>query len=180
MLYPALFALCSLFSSASALPFFPHLLQRDTTLVPRASYSVVPVDGGSPTAGAANQPQATVTVIQTVVSPSTQLVPHTIVETDIVPAGTATVFATTTVIGDATLETVVVTALPPATTVVVPSIVYVATPLTETLMVTTTTSATTTATPKTTPRPVYDDGMWHTTYPVWTNSSNPTAAAKKP
>lgn len=130
----SLLAFSSLYSTSIALPLISSLhlraLRPEPVLVPRAAYSVVPVDGGAAAAAAAGAggSPVTVTIVQTVVGP-TEII--TIVETQGAPSATEIVTATTTLSGPERIETVHVTVVPPPTaTDVRPaalSIVYVPT-----------------------------------------------------
>lgn len=158
-----LLALSSLFLSSSGLPFVAHPKVLEPFLQPRASYSVVPVDGGAPT-GTAGEQFTTATVTQTVIStvapvPITTLTvistlaPEppatlTVTSTYSVAPDTETLTIISTVIGQGMVQTSVVTIMPDPVTI---TITAVPSP----------TSSTKT----------FDDGMWHTTYPPWSNSS---------
>jgi hypothetical protein len=197
---PALFALSSLSSLGSSLPF--HFLDP---LVRRATYSVVPVDGGSAATTAANG-KGDVTIYITENS-----APKTIIETDTV-AVTDYLVSTKTIQQSGTVETVLVTITPPAATVtttgysiidVTPAQVTVtAAPSPSSSSVSTIESSTasssivastssTSSSSVVTPAPstnststrstissslstsshTYDNGQWHTYYPAWNASS---------
>ncbi|KAK0100126.1 hypothetical protein ONS95_008466 [Cadophora gregata] len=102
---PTLFAVSSLFCFGSSLPFLSQRVPVLVPLVRRATYSVVPVDGG-PAATDAGSPQATIvtTIIHT---PA----PVTIVETDNVtlPPVTDIVVSTKIIEGPKTTQNIVVT-----------------------------------------------------------------------
>ncbi|PMD12077.1 hypothetical protein NA56DRAFT_652743 [Hyaloscypha hepaticicola] len=101
---PALFALSSLSSLGSSLPFnFLDPLAR------RATYSVVPVDGGSAATTAASGGDVTIYITE---NPA----PKTIIETDTV-AVTEYLVSTKTIQLSGTVQTVLVTITPPAATV---------------------------------------------------------------
>ncbi|OBT47504.1 hypothetical protein VE00_03160 [Pseudogymnoascus sp. WSF 3629] len=157
-----LMALSSLYSLSVALPLIsrPNNSQPEPVLVARANYSVVPVDGGAQ--------GGTVTVTQTVAA----------------SASAAEVYITVTASAAVVTETVTgVVATPSAAkefkTVYIPTTVYqsVAAP-TGGATVSTVTLSSTISVPS--PAKVYDNGMWHTTYPVWSNSTTtPTQAARR-
>jgi hypothetical protein len=194
--------LYSMFLLSAALPFFPHPRdpQPEPLMIPRASYSVVPVDGGapSPTAGASSI--STTTVIEIITQTPILQTTLTIVSTEIVPAGTETLTSTATVTAQDTTELYVVTVTPAAATVTVTAAgqqtVTVTSPTaTEYVSATATSSVTasihtglpnstytsTTITAASSPiSSTYDDGLWHTTYPVWSNSSSVTVSARTP
>ncbi|KAE8445787.1 hypothetical protein EG329_012845 [Mollisiaceae sp. DMI_Dod_QoI] len=137
-----LFVASSLLCLGSSLPFFP----RKAALEPRATYSVVPVDGGSaaPTNTAG---QGEVTIVKTVVetpTPATQ----TIIETDTLPPTTDIIISTQTVAGPETTQTVDITLTPVATPTTVTateySVIDISTPTTIVLPPTATTSQTST------------------------------------
>src|SRR5277367_598700 len=113
-----LFALTFL---SSALPFFPHPRnpQPEPLLIPRASYSVVPVDGGAPSPTAGGSPGTTTTVIEIITQTPAPQTTLTIVSTDIVPAGTETLTFTATVTAQNTTEIVMVTVTTAVATVTV-------------------------------------------------------------
>jgi hypothetical protein len=102
---PALFALSLLSSLGSSLPF--HFLDP---LARRATYSVVPVDGGSAATTAASE-KGDVTIYITE-NPA----PKTIIETDTVSV-TDYLVSTKTIQLSGTVQTVLVTITPPAATV---------------------------------------------------------------
>lgn len=173
-----LLALSSLYSLTVALPFIsrPNNSQPEPVLalVARADYSVVPVDGGAQ--GGA------VTVTQTVVA----------------SASAAEVYITVTASAAVVTETVTGTGPTPSVvkelkTVYIPTTVYesVAAPTGGTIATsvggnstisTTTLSLSSTGSSITAPSStkVYDNGLWHTTYPVWSNSTtSPTQGARR-
>ncbi|KUJ07569.1 uncharacterized protein LY89DRAFT_691656 [Mollisia scopiformis] len=114
----SLFVASSLFCLGSSLPFFP----RSVALEPRATYSVVPVDGGS-AATTDSAGQGEVTIVKTIVqspTPTTQ----TVIETDTLPPTTDIIISTQTVEGSKTTQTVDVTLTPSATPVTVTATEY--------------------------------------------------------
>ncbi|ELR08480.1 hypothetical protein VC83_01231 [Pseudogymnoascus destructans] len=156
-----LVALSSLYSLSVALPLIsrPNNLQPEPVLVARANYSVVPVDGGAQ--------GGTVTVTQTVAA----------------SASTAEVYITVTAFAAVVTETVTaVVATPSAAkefkTVYIPTTVYqsVAAPTGGAIISTVTLSSSISASSS---AKVYDNGMWHTTYPVWSNSTTTSTQAAR-
>lgn len=157
-----LMALSSLYSLSVALPLIsrPNNSQPEPVLVARANYSVVPVDGGAQ--------GGTVTVTQTVAA----------------SASAAEVYITVTASAAVITETVTGAVATPSAanefkTVYIPTTVYqsVAAP-TGGAVVSTMTLSSSISTPSS--AKVYDNGMWHTTYPVWSNSTTtPTQAARR-
>jgi hypothetical protein len=196
--------LYSMFLLSVALPFFPHPRdpQPESLLIPRASYSVVPVDGGAPSPTAGASPGSTTTVIEIITQTPIPQTTLTIVSTEIVPAGTETLTSTATITAQDTTELYVVTVTPAAATVTVtaagqqPVTVTITSPAaTEYASAAATFSVTasthtglpnstytlTTITAASSPvSSTYDDGLWHTTYPVWSNSSSATISARTP
>jgi hypothetical protein len=189
---PALFAISSLFCLSSSLPF--NFLEP---LVRRATYSVVPVDGGSAASTAANG-AGDVTVHDTIIiteSPATK----TIIHTDTAEI-TDYIISTQTVQLSGTVQTVLVTVTPPAATVtttgysiidVIPSQVTITTTpiLSSSSTITPTPSSSSSLTLSIssssssleTSSHTYDNGQWHTYYPAWNASTtaipSQTAAA---
>ena len=160
-----------------ALPFVEQKRQAP-------AYSVVPVDGGS----SAELPS---TVIQTLPA-STQTVVSTSVITD--PESESTILITSTTIASPSIQTIETTitteAVQPVPTV--PGFTYSETEtsvssLTATATDSYTTSetqySTVTVSPSPTPTSYYDDGLWHTFYPVKTFTTptdwNGTVTMKK-
>lgn len=150
--------------------------QPEPVLVARAQYSVVPVDGGAQ--------GGTVTVTQTVAA----------------SASIAEVYITVTASAAVITETVTGALATPSAakeieTVYIPTTVYesVAAPtggaISSSVGVNSTVSAVTlslsaSATGSSISAPsstkVYDNGLWHTTYPVWLNSTTtPTQVARR-
>lgn len=191
---PALFAISSLLSLGLSLPF--NWLEP---LARRATYSVVPVDGGSAASTGANG-QGDTTIYETIIvtePPATK----TIIETDTAEI-TDYIISTKTVQLSGTVQTVLVTVTPPAATVtttgysiidVNQSQVTITTTASPSSSSATTTppassspSITTTPSPSSSSSPAttssfssslstsshsYDDGQWHTYYPAWNASS---------
>lgn len=170
LLLTPLIALSSLCSLSFALPLVsrPNDSQPEPVLVARAQYSVVPVDGGAQ--------GGTVTVTQTVAA----------------SASAAEVYITVTASAAVVTETVTGAVGTPSVakefeTVYIPTTVYapVATPtgdatpssLRETPTVITVTLSPSISAPSSSK--VYDNGMWHTTYPVWSNSTTTTTQAAR-
>ncbi|KFZ11094.1 hypothetical protein V501_04914 [Pseudogymnoascus sp. VKM F-4519 (FW-2642)] len=157
-----LLALSSLYSLSLALPLIsrPDNSQPEPVLVARANYSVVPVDGGAQ--------GGTVTVTQTVAA----------------SASAAEVYITVTASAAVITETVMGAVATPSAvkefqTVYIPTTVYqsVAAPTAVAIVSTVTLSSSISASSS---AKVYDNGMWHTTYPVWSNSTTtPTQAARR-
>ncbi|KFY11510.1 hypothetical protein V491_07177 [Pseudogymnoascus sp. VKM F-3775] len=156
--FTPLMALSSLYTLSFALPLVsrPNDSQPEPVLVARAQYSVVPVDGGAQ--------GGTVTVTQTVAA----------------SASTAEVFITVTASAAVVTETVTGAVVTPSVakgfeTVYIPTTVYapVATPTASSIWenptVITVTLSPSISAPSSSK--VYDNGMWHTTYPVWSNST---------
>lgn len=171
-----LLALSSLYQLTVALPFIsrPNNSQPEPVLVARADYSVVPVDGGAQ-AGA-------VTVTQTVVA----------------SASAAEVYITVTASAAAVTETVTGTGPTPSVvrefkTVYIPTTVYesvvaptggtIATSVGGNSTISTATlslSSTDSNISAPSSTKVYDNGLWHTTYPVWSNSTtSPTQGVRR-
>ncbi|OBT67039.1 hypothetical protein VE03_04428 [Pseudogymnoascus sp. 23342-1-I1] len=171
-----LLALSSLYSLSIALPFIsrPNNSQPEPVLVARAPYSVVPVDGGAQ--------GGTVTVTQTVAA----------------SASAAEVYITVTASPAVVTETVTGAAATPSAakefkTVYIPTTVYksvaaptggtIATSVGGNLSISTVTlslSATASSISAPSSTKVYDNGMWHTTYPVWSNSTTtPTQGVRR-
>lgn len=177
-------AIFSLLSLASSLPF--NFLEP---LVRRATYSVVPVDGGSAAStGAAGQGDATIyeTIIVTA-APATKTLVDTIAITDYI-------VSTEIVQLSGIVQTVLVTVTPPAATVtttgysiidVSASQVTITTTASPSLSSSSSTtlsaaSVSTTLSPSAAPATTsslessshtYDNGQWHTYYPSWNASS---------
>ncbi|OBT80044.1 hypothetical protein VF21_01081 [Pseudogymnoascus sp. 05NY08] len=157
-----LVALSSLYSLSVALPLISRLnnSQPEPVLVARANYSVVPVDGGAQ--------GGTVTVTQTVAA----------------SASAAEVYITVTASAAVITETVTGAVATPSAakefkTVYIPTTIYqsVAAPTGGAIVSTVTLSSSISASSS---AKVYDNGMWHTTYPVWSNSTTtPTQAARR-
>ena len=139
-------------------------------------YSVVQVDGGSLTTSTPPPPAPTITVTQpgSTPTPSTQTILITSVVTG--PASNQTVIVTTTTdisetvtASDASVTvTTVLNAspvVPPTSTVVS---VTTATPTDYTSTILNTVMDTVTQTPPSSPTAYYDNGLWHTYYPVKT------------
>ncbi|KIN01797.1 hypothetical protein OIDMADRAFT_179106 [Oidiodendron maius Zn] len=101
----ALYAFSSLFLLAASLPFSPDRVTISASLIKRATYSVVPVDGGSTATGNGGLPVVTVleTITQVPVPATT-----TVFETDTLPPVTKS---------SETTKTVVVSVSSPPTTV---------------------------------------------------------------
>lgn len=174
-----LLAFSSLYSLSIALPLISRPnnshQQPEPVLVARAQYSVVPVDGGAQ--------GGTVTVTQTVAA----------------SASAKEVYITVTASAAVVTETVTGAVAAPSVakefkTVYVPTTVYesVAAPTggaiessvggnstisTVTLSLSVTATGWSISAPSSTK--VYDNGLWHTTYPVWSNSTTPTQAARR-
>ncbi|PMD48829.1 hypothetical protein L207DRAFT_505862 [Hyaloscypha variabilis F] len=176
-----LFAVSSLLSLASSLPFkFLESLAR------RATYSVVPVDGGSAASTTAGQGDATIyeTIVVTA-APATK----TIIDTDYT-------VSTQIVQLSGTVETVLVTVTPPAATVTTTgysiidvsasqvTITTTASPSSSSSATDTPSAASSSTTPSPSPAPAitsssflatsshtYDNGQWHTYYPSWNAST---------
>lgn len=141
----SLFVASTFFCLGSSLPFFP----RKNEINRRATYSVVPVDGGAAattnTAG-----QGEVTIVKTIVetpAPATQ----TIVKTDTLPPTTDTIISTQTIEGQKTTQIIQVTVTPTATAVTITateySVINIGGPTTIVLPPTTTTSPATQVSP---------------------------------
>ncbi len=115
---PILFALSSLLQLGSSLPFFHRRAALVEPLVRRATYSVVPVDGGPSPTAANGSPDDTATVVETIVQTQTPATTETIIETDNItlPPTTDYVASTRTVPGSKTTQTIVVTLTPSAST----------------------------------------------------------------
>jgi hypothetical protein len=206
-----LLLLSSLFFSSSALPFLPRLqvAQPEPILIPRASYSVVPVDGGDPTAAAGGPVGATTTVTETIVQTAPAPAPTTVtvISTAAVPSDTETVTSVVTVVEHTVVQTSIVTVTPaPAPVAITASGEQTMTNESKTSLETTPSAdsypsltpvisiplaftsssdpspcTTESATQSTiTPSSTSDDGLWHTTYPPWSNSTSATALAIKP
>ncbi|KFY21633.1 hypothetical protein V493_07243 [Pseudogymnoascus sp. VKM F-4281 (FW-2241)] len=171
-----LMALSSLYSLSIGLPLMSRSQnsQPEPVLVARAGYSVVPVDGGAQA--------GTVTITQTVTaSPSPAEVYITVTASAVVVTETVTGAMATP------------TAATEFKTVYVPTTVYgsVATPTGTTISpsiggnstistVTLSLSATGTSISAPSSTKVYDNGLWHTSYPVWSNSTTtPTQRARR-
>ena len=175
-----LLALSSLYSLSIALPFISRpdksRPQPEPALVARADYSVVPVDGGIQ--------GGTVTVTQTVAA----------------SASAAEVYITITASAAVVTETVTGAVATPSVakefqTVYIPTTVYesvtaptggaiVSTvegnPTISTVTLSLSATATGSSISAASSTKVYDNGMWHTTYPVWSNSTTtPTQGGRR-
>ncbi|KAK0629697.1 hypothetical protein B0T17DRAFT_615441 [Bombardia bombarda] len=192
----AFFAISTFFAHTQSLPLNAPQVAEPDVLAPRATYSVVPISGGSGPGGSGGSGSGSgpgsgspvVTVIETVVK---TLPPKTSIETvyKLSPPTTDTVFITTTIS--------IANTKPQPTTVT--SVVYVTpTPSPQTsqaqhnvitislncnkhgnyinqdyihlifglFQLTNWVSGTSTVTTTSTST-THDDGMWHTTYPAW-------------
>jgi len=177
-----LLSLIPLFGAPSlGLPVSDRQSATSQSLAARATYSVVPIDGGSGSSGSAGGPggsgssggsggsgsgsgsgpgnsppgPVTVTVVQTL-PPKTSV--HTVYVTPPVP----TQRVTDTVVVTKTIQIVDVASKSATSTTSntpTPSLTSVAIPL-QTGVFSTTTGTTTSTT-------THDNGMWHTTYPAW-------------
>jgi hypothetical protein len=181
---PARFALFSLLSFGSSLPF--HFLEP---LDRRATYSVVPVDGGS-AASTGGSGQGDATIYKTIIITATPApATKTIIETD-TAENTDYIISTQTVQLSGTVRTILVTVTPPAATITKTgySIIDVsASQVTSTTTASPSSSSTipTTSASLETSSPSietfpssfstsshsFDDGQWHTYYPAWNASS---------
>ncbi|KAE9376644.1 hypothetical protein N431DRAFT_435896 [Stipitochalara longipes BDJ] len=177
----ALFAISSLLPLASSLPFnFLEPLAR------RATYSVVPVDGGSAASTANGQGDATIyeTIVVTA-APATKTI-----------IGTDYVVSTQIVQLSGTVQTVLMTITSPAATVTTTgysiidvsasqvTITTTASPSSSSSVTNTLSAISISTTPSPSPAPAttssssletsshsYDNGQWHTYYPSWNASS---------
>ncbi|KAH8789200.1 hypothetical protein BGZ57DRAFT_878642 [Hyaloscypha finlandica] len=180
---PARFALFSLLSFGSSLPF--HFLEP---LDRRATYSVVPVDGGSaaPTEGSG---QGDATIYRTIIVTATPApATKTIIETD-TAENIDYIISTQTVQLSGTVRTILVTITPPAATITktgysiidvsASQVTSTTTPSPSSSSTIPTTSAsleTSSSSIKTfqsssTSSHSFDDGQWHTYYPARNASS---------
>lgn len=175
---PALFAVSSLLSLGSSLP--AHLLEP---LARRATYSVVPVDGGSAASTGGGDAIVYETIFVTQTPP-----PKTIIETDTAQV-TDYIISTQTIQLSGSVQTLLVTVTPPASTVTATG--YSVIDVTQTQVTITTiptlssSSSSTVSTASSsslenssssaqTSSHTYDNGQWHTYYPIWNASSTST------
>lgn len=162
-------------SSSSGLPLSRlEKSQPEEALLPRASYSVVPVDGGaSPTGGAgpAGHQAATVTIIQTTTqtAPAPPQATVTVFQIQSISAATVTIMSISTLPANEEVHTIMVTA---TTTTLVSSATSSSIP---SVSVSTSADTSSSSSPLITQAAVftktYDNGLWHTTYPAWSNST---------
>ncbi|KAH6678088.1 hypothetical protein B0J14DRAFT_581865 [Halenospora varia] len=184
----ALFALSCLFSLTSTLPLSPRKIEVLEPLVRRATYSVVPVDGGSAPSVTTikGSPSTILSVITEVETPP----PTTIIQTDKITLSPTTdhVVTTQTLPATASTETDVVTITPSAVTVTKTgySIIDINSPTT-TVQVTApapTTSqpsiSNTPVSPSNTIAPVVSSSQAFSVAPPPTTSSTATTSLEKP
>jgi hypothetical protein len=176
---PALFAISSLLSLGSSLPLLEPLVRR-------ATYSVVPVDGGSAASTAASGGGDSI-IYETIFVTQTPA-PKTIIETDTAQV-TDYVVSTQTVQLSGTVQTLLVTVTPPTTTVTATGYSIIDVTQSQVTITTTPTlssstssvvltasssSLETSSSTLQTSSHSYDNGQWHTYYPVWNASSTST------
>ena len=150
-------SLLTLLTTSTAFPLFP----RRQNLAPRASYSVVAVDGGSSTAAANTPAPPPTTIISTATNllTHTQTVMQTKLSTVVITQGaspttiivTVTSASATTVVETPKVVTQTLSAVQPSTVKESPV----------TVTVTSEAKTTETVAPST---KAYDDGSWHTSY----------------
>ncbi|AEO66651.1 uncharacterized protein THITE_2114879 [Thermothielavioides terrestris NRRL 8126] len=193
----SLYAAVSLFATACpCLPFNEHRPAPSQVLAPRATYSVVPIDGGSGPGGSNSGSGSgsdsgtspigavTVTVVQTL-APVTDHVTDTVVVTktvQIVNIGPDTTTRTADAAGTSTSQPSAASTTPPQTT---QTLATISSPSNSTRPIV---SCQPTTSPASIPVPLatgysssssktYDNGAWHTSYPAW-NQTLPRRASR--